>query len=93
MSNKSSRRISRFNVAYKIIFFSLLTVDGKNNEVTWPASTSVDDSFFLHIDSAHPKVVKNPFLEKYKFWNELPLWSSLYKSAGRQEKENVKNEL
>jgi len=72
--------------------FRELTIDGTNNGPAWPAFTSIEESSLLHIDSIHPKIVKNSFQEKYKFWKELPLHSRLEKLATLM-RSNVKNEL
>lgn len=68
------------------------TIDGTDNGPAWPAFTSIDESSLLHIDSVNPKIVKNPFEEKYKFWKELPLYSRLEKLA-TPKKSNAKSEL
>jgi len=68
------------------------TVDGTDNGPAWPAFTSIEESSLLHIDSVSPKIVKNPFQEKYKFWKGLPLHSRLEKLAALK-KSNIKSEL
>jgi len=78
---------------YSKPFFSRTpTIDGTDSGSVWPAFTSIEDSSLLHIDSARPKVVKNPFGEVYKFWSELPLMSRLLESTG-SPKRNAKSEL
>lgn len=76
----------------KYQFFSTPTVDGTENGAAWPAFTSMEKSSLLHIDSVEPKIVRNPFEEKYKFWSELPLLSRLSKIKLSKES-STKNEL
>lgn len=76
----------------KLYHFRTPTIDGTDGGTAWPKFTSVEDSSLLHIDSERPKLVKNPFAKKYKFWSSLPLLSRLEKSIAMQ-KQNVKNEL
>jgi carboxylesterase 2 len=52
-------------------------VDGTDNGLAWPVFTTVEDSSLLHIDSAQPSVIKNPYEDKFKFWSGLPLTSRL----------------
>lgn len=68
----------------------MITIDGKDNGLAWPAFTSINESSVLHIDSAQPKLVKNPYAEIYKFWSELPVLSRFNNVV---PKPNVKNEL
>lgn len=76
----------------KIICFRIPTVDGTDNGQAWPVFTSIEESTLLHIDSVQPKLAKNPFMEEYKFWSELPLLSGLNKFTS-PKKSNIKNEL
>lgn len=68
------------------------TIDGTDNGPVWPTFTSVEESSILLIDSTEPKIVKNPFQEKYKFWNELPILSR-YDQFIALKKSNTKTEL
>lgn len=72
--------------------FRTPTVDGTDNGSAWPVFTTVKDSSLLYIDSAQPKIIKNPYEEKYKFWSELPLSSRLDKSTSTKTS-FVKSEL
>ncbi|VVC41623.1 Hypothetical protein CINCED_3A016801 [Cinara cedri] len=56
------------------------TVDGTENGFPWPAFNSdAQKREILHIDSERPSIMENPFEEKYKFWNDLPMLSNLNK--------------
>ncbi|KAL5242178.1 hypothetical protein ACI65C_009588 [Semiaphis heraclei] len=80
------------NIWVKFASSKTPTVDGTDNGQAWPVFTSIGQSELLHIDSVQPKLVKNPFEKKYKFWSELPLLSGL-KEFVIPKKSNLKNEL
>lgn len=70
------------NLKLKLIFlyfcfFSILTINGQSNGEPWPIFTTSKDSLILHLDSPVPKIKKNPFVDTYQFWQELPLLSRL----------------
>lgn len=86
-------KIKKIYIYYvKVIYFRTPTVDGTDNGQAWPVFTSIGQSELLHIDSVQPKLVKNPFEKKYKFWSELPLLSGLKKFISPKNS-NLKNEL
>ncbi|VVC41625.1 Carboxylesterase type B, conserved site,Carboxylesterase, type B,Carboxylesterase type B [Cinara cedri] len=90
--NERDEEVSKLIIDIWVKFASskTLTIDGKDDGKAWPEFKSIEKLSVLHIDSARPKLVQNPFAEKYKFWNELPLFSRLKQFTS---KPNVKYEL
>lgn len=74
------------------MFYREPTIDGTNNGTPWQRFTSIEESSILLIDSVEPKIIKNPFVEKYTFWNELPIFSR-FDQIIALKKTNIKTEL
>lgn len=51
--------------------FRIPTIDGSDSGNAWPKFTSNKTFPTLLIDSAQPKIIENPFQEKYAFWSQL----------------------
>jgi len=75
------------------IFFSTPTIDGTDAGPAWPKFAFNEHFEILHIDSAQPKIIQNPFYEKYKFWNQLPFSFNLNQTIPPKKSPNSKTEL
>ncbi|XP_050430240.1 juvenile hormone esterase-like [Adelges cooleyi] len=72
------------------------TVDGEDDGPAWPQFTSLEHSLLLHVNSPKPTTKQNPFVEKYRFWKELPLLSHLDHVMSQKQfsmSQSSKNEL
>lgn len=69
-----------------IIYFRTPTIDGTDNGKAWPVFTTIEESSLLHIDSVQPKIIKNPYEDKYNFWRDLPLFSRLVDTKSSYKK-------
>ncbi|VVC41621.1 Carboxylesterase type B, conserved site,Carboxylesterase, type B,Carboxylesterase type B [Cinara cedri] len=56
-----------------------LTIDGTDKGNKWPLF-SIKNLEYLLINSSTPVLSKKPYMDEYKFWNELPLLSRLLES-------------
>lgn len=53
-----------------------MTIDGKDIGSKWPIFDKKDMKYVL-INSSHPSISENPFIDEYTFWNSLPLLSNV----------------
>lgn len=61
------------------IVFSTLTIDGLSTGTNWPLFNAEDMEYLL-INSSNPVVLKQPYLDEFTFWNDLPILSRLTSS-------------
>ncbi|XP_060878022.1 juvenile hormone esterase-like isoform X1 [Metopolophium dirhodum] len=92
--NADDLKVSRLmvNIWYRFAISETPTIDGTDTGTAWPKFTYDEQFSVLHIDSAQPKIIQNPFDEKYKFWNQLPYNFRLNQTMSRKIAD-IKTEL
>lgn len=75
-----------------ILLFRIPTIDGSDRGDAWPLLNSNKKYTFLHINSSQPKVIQNPFGEKYTFWDNISHYFQSNRTSLRKSP-YIKNEL
>ncbi|XP_050531761.1 juvenile hormone esterase-like isoform X2 [Daktulosphaira vitifoliae] len=77
--NDDDTKVSKtmINIWTRFASTDIPTIDGQSNGKSWPKFTTMEDSLILLINSSRPKIIKNPLVEKYRFWQKLPHISHL----------------
>lgn len=75
-----------------ILLFRTPTIDGSDIGDAWPKLSSNNNFTFVHINSAQPKIIQNPFGDKYKFWERNSHYFHSRQTSSRKSK-YIKNEL
>ncbi|XP_050531734.1 esterase FE4-like isoform X2 [Daktulosphaira vitifoliae] len=77
--NEKDTEVSKtmVNIWTQFISTDYPTTNGTSEGLKWPEFMSNESSLLLHVDSAQPKLIPNPFTEIYTFWQGLPLLSGL----------------